>query len=364
MKRIIWLLAAMAIAGLGLVATGAAGTSAKQATSVVIGAEQEPPCLNTYLEGCNNTWASYIALTALRGSHQLQPDGTWKTDLVDSATVTQNPFALTYKIKKEAVWNDGTPVSADDFIFTWLTLINPKNEVASRAGFELIQRAKKIDAKTVKFIFKKPYTDWKNIFDPVLPKHALSGEDFNKVWVDGIVANPKNGKPISDGAYQVTNFTKGQSATIEKNPKWWGTPKPKIDKIIWRFITNTDSEIAAIRGGEVDMIYPQPQLQLAGLKGQSGLTFSSTKGAVFEHLEINTTAKGFALARAPWFRRALAYSIDRDQLVKTLYGTINPTLTPLQSMVYVPTQKAEYKPNWERYKFDPAKAAAQMHGYR
>ena len=77
-----------------------------------------------------------------------------------------------------------------------MTLINPKNEVAGRSGFELIQRAKEIDAKTVKFIFKKPYTEWKNVFDPVLPKHALSGEDFNKVWVDGNVNNPKTGKPI------------------------------------------------------------------------------------------------------------------------------------------------------------------------
>ena len=109
MKRIFWLFAAVAVASLGLVATGAAGTSAKQATTVVIGAEQEPPCLNNYLEGCNNTWAAWIELTALRGSHQLQPDGTWKTDLVDSATLTQNPFTLTFKIKKAAVWNDGNP---------------------------------------------------------------------------------------------------------------------------------------------------------------------------------------------------------------------------------------------------------------
>ncbi len=360
MRRISWLLGALAVASLALVATGIAGTSKQAAGTVIIGAEQEPPCLNTYLEGCNNTWGNWVTLTALRGSHQLQPNGTYKEDLLaEPAKVTQKPFTVTFKIKKEAVWNDGQPVSADDFIFTLTTVMNPKNEVVGRNGFELIQRAKKIDAKTVKFTFKKPYTDWKNIFDPVLPKHALAGKDFNQVWVDGIVDNPATGKPISDGPYMVTNFTKGQTVTIEKNPKWWGTPKPKVDKVIWRFITNTDSEISAIRGGEVDMIYPQPQLQLAALRNQAGLKFDTSASTGYEHLEINTGAKGMALARAPWFRRALAYSIDRDALVKTLYATINPNLKPLQSMVYV-NNAPEYQPNWERYKFDAAKAKEQM----
>ena len=89
----------------------------------------------------------------------------------------------------------------------------------------------------------------------------------------------------------MTNFTKGQSITMRRT-RSGGGPKPKIDKIIWRFITNTDSEIQAIRGGEVDMIYPQPQLQLASLKGQAGLKYDSSKGATFEHLEINTSCQG------------------------------------------------------------------------
>jgi peptide/nickel transport system substrate-binding protein len=362
MKRITWLLAAMIVASLALVATGVAGTSHKKAAgTVVIGAEQEPPCLNTLLDVCNNTWATYLTGPVLLGAYQFQPDGTFKPDLLAGpAVVTNKPFTVTYKINPKAVWSDGTQVTADDFIFTLSTIINPKNEVATRSGYELITRMKKIDSKTVKAIFKAPYTDWKNLFDPVLPKHVLTGQDFNKVWVDGIVDNPTTGKPISNGPFMVSNFTKGQSLTLTKNPKWWGATKPKINTVIARFITNTDSEISAIRGGEVDLIYPQPQLQLAGLKGQSGLTFTSSSGAIFEHLEINTGAKGMPLARAPWFRRALAYSIDRPALVKTLYSTINPNLTALQSMVYVNTQKAEYQPNFAKYTYSAAKAKEQM----
>jgi peptide/nickel transport system substrate-binding protein len=346
-----------------LVAAGTAGTSKSTAASgtVVIGAEQEPPCLNVLLDSCNNTWQAWITQNAVRGLYMLYPDGKYKPDILvaDAKTVTKPKFTVTYQIKPNAVWNDGTQVSADDVIFTFTTIMNPKNEVASRSGYDSIQRMVKVNAKTVKAIFKQPYVNWRGLFSQLLPKHALQGQsDFNQVWLTNI-ADPRNNKPIGNGPYLVTNYTKGQSVTLTANDKYWGATKPKIKTVVFRFITNTDSEIQAIRGGEVDMIYPQPQLQLASLKGVSGLQIQSNQGQTLEHIEFNVGATGMPLARAPWFRQAVAYSIDRAALVKTLYGTLNSKLTPLQSMHYTNTQ-SEYQPNFERYKYDVNKVASIM----
>jgi peptide/nickel transport system substrate-binding protein len=361
MRRIIWVLAAMAAASLVLVAVGSAGTSKSEAASgsVIIGAEQEPPCLNVLLDSCNNTWQVWITQNAVRGAYMLYPDGTYKPDmLVGEAKTTNKPFSVTYKIKPNAVWNDGTQVTADDFIFTFSTIMNPKNEVASRSGYDQIQRMVKVDSKTVKAIYKAPYVNWRALFSQILPKHALQGQpDFNQVWLTSIT-DPRNNKPIGNGPYLVTNYTKGQSITLTANPKFYGT-QAKIKTVIFRFITNTDSEIQAIRGGEVDMIYPQPQLQLAALKGVSGLAIQSNQGQTLEHIEFNVGATGMPLARAPWFRQAVAYSIDRAALVKTLYGTLNSKLAPLQNMHYTNTQ-SEYQPDFERYKYDVNKVASIM----
>jgi peptide/nickel transport system substrate-binding protein len=352
-------LAAAIVAGV-LGGTTAASTGATGGT-VVFGAEQEPPCLNGVLAGCNNTWTSWTVGISFPGFYKILPNGDLVPDMLEAeAKTTSRPFTVTYKLKKNANWSDGKPVTAQDVIFTLTTIMNPKNDVAGRAGYQDIARAKAIDSKTVKLVFKKPYAAWKLLFSNqfgILPKHALQGKDFNEVWNTN-VNSQTTGKPIGSGPFIVESYTKGQSMTMVRNPKYYGK-QPKIGKIVFRFITNTDSEIQAIKGGEVDAIYPQPQLQLGDLRKTSGLKVLSSAGATYEHIDFNAGKKGFALARAPWFRQAFAYSIDRTALTKQLFGTLKPDLQPLQSLTYQNTQK-QYQPHFAQYTYQPVKAAAIM----
>ena len=322
-------LATAIVAGV-LGGTTAASTGATGGT-VVFGAEQEPPCLNGVLAGCNNTWTSWTVGISFPGLYKILPSGDLAPDLLEGeAKLTKSPFTVTYKIKKNANWSDGKPVSAQDVIFTLQTILNPKNDVAGRAGYEDVARAKAIDSKTVKLIFKKPYAAWKLLFYGqfgVLPKHALQGKDFNEIWNTN-VNSQTTGKPIGSGPFILESYTKGQSMTMVRNPKYYGKA-PKIGKIVFRFITNTDSEIQAIKGGEVDAIYPQPQLQLGDLRRTSGLKVLSSAGSQYEHIDFNAGKKGFPLARAPWFRQAFSYSIDRVALTKQLFGGLKPDLQPL-----------------------------------
>jgi peptide/nickel transport system substrate-binding protein len=362
------------IAATALVATGSAGIARHAATptpkvggTVVFGAEQEPPCLNSYLAGCNNTWTSWTAGTATRGLYIETPDFKFVPDLAagEAKIVSKPQQRLTVTIKKNAVWNDGTPVTYKDFVYTMQANLDPKNDVAGRSGWDSIQRVVPLskDGKTFRIDWKKPFAPWKAfLINQLYPAHALQGQDFNNVWLTDM-NNPKSGKPIGDGPFIITNYTKGQSITMTRNPKWWGPHKPYLDKVVFVFRTNTDTEIQAIRGGEVDAIYPQPQLQLADLKSQSGLTIQSNAGTTLEHLDFNETAKGgMPLLRAPWFRQAIAYSIDRNALVKQLFATLNPKLTPLHNLTYTNNQ-AEYKPHFQVYTYNPSKVASLMQGH-
>jgi peptide/nickel transport system substrate-binding protein len=362
------------IAATTLVAAGSAGVARHTATTpkvggtVVFGAEQEPPCLNGYLAGCNNTWTSWTSLTAFRGLYIVKPDFSIVPDMEqgEAKLVTKPHMSLTVTIKKNAVWNDGVPVTYKDFAYTWQAQINKKNDVAARSGWDSIKRVVPLskDGKTFRIDFSKPYAPWKVLLaDSVYPAHALQGSDFNNVWLTN-TNNPKNGKPIGDGPFILTSYVKGQSITMTRNPKWWGPHRPYLDKVVFVFRTNTDTEVQAIRGGEVDAIYPQPQLQLADLKSQSGLTIQSSLGTTLEHLDFNESAKGgFPLFRAPWVRQMMSYAIDRTALVKQLFATLNPKLTPLQNLTYVNNQK-EYQPHFQTYTYNPKKVAsiAQAHG--
>ncbi len=362
-----------ALAVVGLVAMvfaagGSAGTSQtpKRGGTVVFGAEQEPPCMNTILAGCNNTWTTWTAFTSLRGLYIQKPDFTIVPDIAagPAKVIDKSPFTLQVSIKKNAVWNDGTPITAKDFIMRWKTTVDPKVDMASRSGWDSI--AKVVGrGKTFKVVYKKPFAPWAVQFtDSLLPAHALQGADMNTVWNNAIV-NPKTNQPIGNGPFIFSNYTKGQSITMTRNPKWWGPHAPYLDKVVFVFRTNTDTEIQAIRGGEVDVIYPQPQLQLADLKGQSGLKVESNAGTTLEHIDFNSQLKGgMPLLRAPWFRQAISYSIDRTAMVKQLFRTLNPRLTPLQNLTYGNSQKGLYVPHFQTYKYSPAKVTQimQKHG--
>jgi peptide/nickel transport system substrate-binding protein len=348
-------LATAIVAGV-LGGTTAASPGATGGT-VVFGAEQEPPCLNGVLAGCNNTWTSWTVGMSFPGLYKILPNGDLAPDLLDGeAKFTKSPFTVTYKIKKNANWSDGKPVTAQDVIFTLQTIVNPKNDVASRSGYTDVARAKAIDSMT----FRKPYAAWKLLFYGqfgVLPKHALQGKDFNEIWNTN-VNSQTTGKPIGSGPFILESYTKGQSMTMVRNPTYYGKA-PKIGKIVFRFITNTDSEIQAIKGGEVDAIYPQPQLQLGDLRRTSGLKVLSSAGSQYEHIDFNAGKKGFPLARAPWFRQAFSYSIDRVALTKQLFGGLKPDLQPLQSLTYQNTQK-QYQPHFAQYTYNPTKAGQIM----
>ena len=350
------------VAVTSLIVAGAAGGASKKSTagSMTFGAEQEPPCLNGFTGGCNNTWTSWTAGIALASPLIVKPDFSIKPYMGTAKVVSTKPFTVLVTLNKKAKWSDGKQVSADDLIFTWKTIVDPKFDIAGRSGWDSISRAVKVNAKAVKFVYSTPYAPYKVQFaTSVLPKHALEGTDFNTVWDTNY--NNKSGQTMASGPFKLQTYTKGQSLVMVRNSSFWGK-RPTLDKITFLFRTNTDTEIQAIRGGEVDAIYPQPQLQLAQLRGQSGLRVQTHAGTTIEHIDINTGAgNSTPLLGQAWFRQAIAYSLDRTGMIKQLYSTLNPGLPTLNNLSYVTAQKGIYAAHFAKYQIsNKAKRIAKV----
>jgi glutathione transport system substrate-binding protein len=368
LRRLPWLVAVGALVATVSLVTGAAAapgktghaTAAKAGGTLVFGSEQEPPCMNLNLNDCNNTWANYYGQLVLRGTYMVNPKFVYTNDLASKVTLQLNPQRVTYTIRKDANWSDGKPVTAQDYIFTLQTIMNKEWDskptgggIVSRTGFDQISKSKANGTKNVTFTFKQPYADWKDLFSLILPQHALAGEDFSKVFINDI-NNPKTGQPISDGPFMFGTWNHGSDFTLTKNPKFYGK-KASLDKIVSRFLTNSNSEIQAVRGSEVDAIYPQPQLPLADLKTVPGLTVQSHLGPIYEHIDIQVGPKGNPLAKFPWVRQALMMSIDRASLVKAVFSTLNPSLQPLGNVVYLNSMPA-YVDHFKTWNYNPSKA--------
>jgi peptide/nickel transport system substrate-binding protein len=368
-RRKLWLFAGVVLAALALAATGSARVSgpdsakAKSAGTLVFGAEQGGGpdwCLNLILDvDCNAFWNVVFQTPVIRGAFLFTPQFNWKPDLISSYKLQLNPQRLTYHIRPNAKWSDGTAVTAKDFRFTWQTATNAKyKDHIDPLGWEDITSVAG-NGKLVKITFKRNFAGWKNLFSYVLPQHALQGTDMLTVWND-CICNPKKGNaPIGDGPFLLTRFDRGSGITLTKNSRGWYGKKAKLDSIVFRFITNTNSEIQAIRSGEVDAIYPQPQLALADLRSQAGLKVVSHVGLQWEHIEIEQGAHGNPLAKQLWMRRALMQAFNRAAAAHALYGTLNPSVGPLQSLVRLKGE-AGYSNDFGKWNYSPTKIEAAM----
>lgn len=317
--------------------------------TVTVSERQFPKILNTRLTSELGT--SRVLSPVLARGYRYTPEFTYQPWLFDSdcQVASPAPFTVSCRIVKEARWSDGTDLTAEDFKFTAETVVDPKNKVLNREGFDKVERFVVKDPKSFEVVFTEPRPSFRDMWasptNPTLPKHVLAGADFNTVWNEGIW-NPATKQPIASGPYMVESFTPSASLTLARNPSYWGT-KPKLDTVVFRSFTDNEQEINALASGGVDVIVPPAQV---GLKQKiaaiDGVVFDSALGPTWEHFDMLT--QGVPGLDDVEVRRAIATALPRKQLVDRLVKPSDDRATVLNNVVYMTNQK-EYQPHWAVY---------------
>jgi peptide/nickel transport system substrate-binding protein len=332
--------------------------AARKAKSVLVfGMEQDAAGFNTLQADENAYWAALTGNTpVIRNTYIIDDQGNYHLDLASKVTATRS--GLTINIRPDANWWWGgkkVPVTYQDYVYTWKQITDKANNPASTTGYDLITGFTHKGQKQVTFKWKKPFADYRDLFGPVLPAKALAGLQFNTFWADCVCGN--DGKPISDGPFYLSNYTKGQGLTLKPNPFWYGH-KPALKEVDFKLITDTNSEIQAMRGGEVDAINPSPQTALAQLVHQSGLKYSAIPGFTQEHVDVNQGGTAHPLLKQKWFRQAIMMGMDRHSLIVALFGQIAPGLKPLNNAMWELGPNAV--PQFTKWNFAPRKVIATM----
>jgi peptide/nickel transport system substrate-binding protein len=335
--------------------------------------EQDINGFNQNLNCCNQLAGGLVgAFEAQHGAFNLNDKGVYFLDLAKSAKA--NKTGVVYVLRPDANWYDGgkkVPVTGKDFIYTWQELNGSikTNDLVSTAGYDQIASVKGT-GKTVTVKWKtcpaggptaaNPcgfYADWQALFGGLYPSFALQGTDFNKIWTNCICDTA--GKPVSNGPFYVEAYTRGQGTVLKKNPFFY---KPaKLNEVDYKFIADSNTEVQAMRGGEVDgLMSPTFGANLAPLQTTPGVTFTATPGYFYEHLDLQFGPKAQnPLLRSPWMRQAIMMGIDRQSIINTVYGALAKGLKPLDSAVYYSTQ-ATYKPWFHQWNFNTTKALALL----
>lgn len=235
-----------------------------------------------------------------------------------------DPLTWIVRLRKNVKWHDGSPLTADDVLFSLDRVTKVPNSPAPFSSQVVaIKTAEKVDDHTIKFTTKAPtplfVDDIGYVF--IISKKAAEGKatsDFNT----GVAA-------IGTGAYKFVKWTPGQQLEFVRNEDYWG-PKPAYDKVVIRFIQNDSARIVAIRSGAVDMIEQVPPADIPSLKNVDNITLHSTPTYRVIYLALNqnadapllTDTSGKPLSTNPLkdsrVRQALSIMIDRQAIVDRL----------------------------------------------
>jgi peptide/nickel transport system substrate-binding protein len=341
--------------------TGGGTAEVKPGGTLNYAADQAPTGFNNRTSKDNGTSVYNIVINMFPQAFHAQPDFTVKMDeaFLDSAEQTStDPQTIVYKIKQNAVWSDDTPITADDFIYFWEQQ-NGKiksNDVASTTGYDQVESVEGSDnGKTVTMVFKEPYTDWQGMYDGILPSHYISKRPGG--WNTGLDKEPE--KIPSGGWFKVDNYTADQSLTLVRNDKYYGQ-KANLDSVVFRFLPESTTQPAALQNNEVDLIYPQPQLdQVQQVKALTDVTSEINFGLSFEHLDFNFKNEHLGDINV---RKAIATGVNIPELVERTVKQFSDKAQPLGNRIFL-TGQPEYQDHFGQYgKGDTAAATKLLEG--
>jgi peptide/nickel transport system substrate-binding protein len=241
--------------------------------------------------------------------------------LAETMSLSEDGLALTFRIRDDITWHDGTPVTADDVVWSVEMYMNPELAYANAQYFQFVDRIEKIDARTVVFHFNAAHSDALADFlewEP-LPKHLLG--DVPALTMRNA---PFNRNPVGNGPFRFVSWTPNQQVVFEANPDF-ALGRPNLDRVVFRVIPEQTTELTELLTGRVDLIrgvQPSEATRVESSDVARLLTYSSRS---YTFLAWNTKNPIFSDARV---RRALTMAIDRQQIVDALlYGYGNVAVT-------------------------------------
>lgn len=317
------------------------GTGAEGETggSVVFAAEQWPECINPVTSCANASWLTWSVIHhVLPKLMEVDSEGNYRASPVleeapdlDNGLITEDPFTVTFPIAAEAVWSDGTPITAEDVRFTWRAIMDSTGTL-STTGYDLITDIDTSDPSRAVVSFGDTYAPWSDLFGGgtgfLLKADEFSSTDTADEMLDAIGFS---------GAPWVLESWNDEAAVLVRNDAYWDADRlPILDQVTFVPREDTDTEIIALQTGEVSAIFPQPSPGVNDRLDQDDIDVTLAGGVVFEGLWPNQQSPQSPILGDLAVREALAFAIDRQEIVDTVMKPVDPGAEVLQCGGWVP----------------------------
>lgn len=334
----------VALLGLGLTACGGdnkpaetktetktdAGTTTKPASgeqTITINNASEPETLDPHLaQGVQEAniirqFAVGLVITDTDGKVVPAMATEWKTD---------DNKVWTFKLRDDAKWSNGDPVTAHDFVYSFRRLIDPKTGSYYASYLEdakLVNAAdiiagtkptdtlgiKAIDDYTLEITLSEavPYLPDMLITSMVAPVHQKTIEQFGEKWTD-----PKN--IVVNGPFKPTEWVVNEKIVLERNKGFYDDANTKLDKLVVLPINVATTDVQRYQAGEIDITASEiPPEQFESLKKDLGDQLKTAPTLCTYYYDLNNEKPPFNDARV---RRALALALDRETITDKVLG--------------------------------------------
>ncbi len=281
-----------------------------------------------------------ISSLLFNGLVRYGPDLTLEGELAERWEVRRGGLEIIFHLRRGVKWHDGQEFTAEDVVFTYETVTNPRVPTPYSSNYGPVERVEALDRYTVRVLYKEPFAPALESWGMgILPKHVLQGKD--------IAEEKYSRNPIGTGPYRLKEWLTGQKIVLEAFDDYF-EGRPGIDRYIMRIIPDTATMFLELKFGGVDFMNLSP----AQYKLQAHTEWFERYFQKFRYPAFGFTYMGYNLR--DWrfqdvrVRQALGHAIDREAIIKGVllgYGTVCTGPFPPESWAYNPAVKApEYNP--------------------
>lgn len=358
-KKLISLLLVAAMA-VGLVACGSDKSTATDSTNstaepvatgdkelaVQIGPDPETidPALNSAVDGGNMLLHAFECLLTVGQDGTLQPGQaeTWET--------SEDGLTWTFHLREGLKWSDGTPLTANDFVYSWQRVCDPmvaapyaetvlgmvKGYNEAIAGDTSALAVSAPDDLTLVVELNAPCSYFGSLaaFATLSPVQQATVEANGDAWaVDASTY-------VSNGPFYMTEWVPGSHITFSKNPNYWNADAIKLDRLKFLLIEDSNAAYSAYQTGEALMIKDVPTEEIPSLQGNGDFYVDPIIGTYY--VSLNLTEEVFQDARV---RQALSLAIDREYVAGTLMQGTYTAASNFMGPGWVDTDGSEFMEN-------------------
>ncbi len=244
---------------------------------------------------------SYLLTTDSSGA--LAPDLAVRVPSLANGDIAPDGRTITYRLRRGVRWHDGTPFGARDVVATYRAIMDPRNPVPTRLGFDRVSGLRALDEGTLRVTLRAPFAPFPSYFFaaenyPVLPARLLARHPV-------VQGSPLDDAPVGTGPYRLRAWRRGELLSLAANRDYF-RGAPRIARLDLRFIADPQAAANALRAGDADAVLGLDPLVAQGLRGDPRFAFSATPVYGVEELLFQTRDPAL---REPAVRRRIAASL-------------------------------------------------------